>query len=67
MNYFDLSATWAISNSLMLRAGIRNLFDRDPPLTDYAVAPASDDSGNTFPNTYDVLGRQFFLGLNVKL
>jgi iron complex outermembrane receptor protein len=67
MNYFDLSATWAITDSLLLRAGIRNLLDRDPPLTDYATAPASDVSGNTFPNTYDVLGRQFFLGVNVKL
>ena len=67
MNYFDLSGTWALSDTLQLRGGIRNLMDKDPPLTDYATAPASDISGNTFPNTYDALGRQFFLGLNVKL
>ncbi len=54
-NYIDLSGTWAVSEGLELRAGIRNLFDKDPPLTDNNTAPASDINGNTFPNTYDSL------------
>lgn len=61
-NYFDLSGTWALSDSISLRAGVRNLFDRDPPVTDNNTSLASDVNGNTFPNTYDALGRTIFIG-----
>ncbi|HWX88711.1 MAG TPA: TonB-dependent receptor [Rhizomicrobium sp.] len=66
-NYIDLSATYALTPGLEIRGGIRNLFDQDPPLTDNNTAPASDINGNTFPNTYDALGRQIFLGVTAKL
>jgi len=62
-NYFDLSGTYAVSDSLALRAGVRNLFGINPPLTDNNSSLASDINGNTFPNTYDTLGRQIFLGV----
>jgi iron complex outermembrane recepter protein len=66
-NYIDLSATYALTPGLELRGGIRNLFDQDPPLTDNNIAPAADVNGSTFPNTYDVLGRQIFVGVTAKL
>jgi outer membrane receptor protein involved in Fe transport len=66
-NYFDLSGTWAFSNALMFRAGVRNIFGINPPLTDNNTAPASDINGNTFPNDYDALGRVFFVGVTAKL
>jgi outer membrane receptor protein involved in Fe transport len=66
-DYFDLSGTWAVADAIDLRAGVRNLFDQDPPLVDNNSAPASDVNNNTFPNTYDALGRIIFVGATVKL
>jgi iron complex outermembrane receptor protein len=66
-NYIDLSATYALTPGLELRGGIRNLFDQNPPLTDNNIAPASDINTNTFPATYDTLGRQIFIGITAKL
>jgi outer membrane receptor protein involved in Fe transport len=65
-NYFDLSGTWSVSDGVELRAGMSNIFDKKPPLVDNNSAPASDINGNTFPNTYDALGRIIFVGGTVK-
>ena len=66
-DYIDLSGTWAVSDQLELRGGVRNLFGRNPPLTDNNTAPASSINGNTFPGTYDALGRVVFIGATAKL
>ena len=66
-DYFDLSGTWAVADAIDLRAGVRNIFDKDPPVTDNNSAPASDVNNNTFPNTYDALGRVIFVGATIKL
>ncbi|HEY1633069.1 MAG TPA: TonB-dependent receptor, partial [Rhizomicrobium sp.] len=65
-NYFDLSGTWSVSDGVELRAGMSNIFDKKPPLIDNNSAPAADVNGNTFPNTYDALGRIIFVGGTVK-
>jgi len=39
------------------RAGINNLFDKDPPVVGSDDAPAN---GNTYPQIYDSLGRYIF-------
>ena len=66
-DYFDLSGTWAVADSIDLRAGVRNLFDQDPQVVDNNSAPSADVNSNVFPNTYDVLGRIIFVGASVKL
>ena len=67
-DYFDLAGSWTINKTLSLRAGINNLFDRDPPLVSSGTAdPSVFGNGNTFPQTYDALGRLIFLNLVVKL
>ncbi|HEX3673913.1 MAG TPA: TonB-dependent receptor, partial [Rhizomicrobium sp.] len=65
-NYFDLSGTWSVTDGVELRAGVSNIFNKNPPLVDNNSAPASDINGNTFPNTYDALGRVIFVGGTVK-
>jgi outer membrane receptor protein involved in Fe transport len=65
-DYFDLSGTWQVHPGLELRAGIDNIFQKDPPPIDQGLAAANIDSGNTFPGTYDVLGRTFFVGATAK-
>ena len=60
-SYFDLSFTWDVLDSVQLYGGLNNLFDKNPP-----IVGSSSPSANTFAATYDVLGRQVFLGVNAK-
>jgi iron complex outermembrane recepter protein len=64
MSYIDLSAIWTIRDGLSVRAGINNLFNKDPPIVavDYTGGAGTP---NTFP-TYDLLGRQAFVGFTAK-
>ena len=59
-SYIDLTASYAINKTVSLRAGVNNLFDKDPPIisTDYFSPPFV--SNNTYPSTYDPLGRYIF-------
>jgi outer membrane receptor protein involved in Fe transport len=58
-DYFDLAAVWDPTDSVSLRFGINNLFDKDPP-----ICPCN---GNTVPESYDALGRYIFAGANFRL
>jgi iron complex outermembrane receptor protein len=59
--YLDLVAQWKISENLIVRGGVNNVFDRDPPIT-----TIGSFTGNTFPQTYDALGRYLFLNVTAK-
>jgi len=63
ISYLDLSAGWKVLHNLELRAGINNVFDKDPPI----VSANVDASGaaNSFP-TYDQLGRELYAAFKVK-
>ncbi len=58
--YHDLSAAWAIDETFELSAGIRNLFDKEPPVYDNYI------DQNTDPSTYDMVGRFYFAGVRAK-
>src|SRR6267378_2836336 len=61
-DYFDIAATWNVSKIFTLRAGINNIFDKDPPIVSSILAdPAIFGNGNTFPQMYDTLGRLIFI------
>ncbi len=62
MDYFDLAASWEAGARLTLRAGVNNLFDREPPNAGDAAGPTIFGNGNTFPGLYDALGQYWFLG-----
>jgi iron complex outermembrane receptor protein len=67
-NYLDLALSWAITKQFTLWAGVNNVFDKDPPLagTSSGSAPTVSNSGNTFPQMYDPLGRRIFVSLTAK-
>ena len=66
-DYFDLAGAWQINKTFSLRGGINNVFDQDPPIVgNVATGPGSTGNGNTFPQTYDALGRLIFLNLTMK-
>ena len=61
-NYFDLAGTWNINKTFLVRAGINNIFDKDPPIVSSVLAdPSIFGNGNTFPQMYDTLGRLIFI------
>ena len=59
-SYLDLSGNWKVKPGLMLRAGVNNVLDTNPPLLDSGVTGSG--TPNTW-NSYDLLGRQIFVGL----
>ena len=59
MSYFDLALTARVAQKLNLRLGVNNIFDKDPPLTELGA------NGNTYPQTFDALGRFMFAGFTV--
>ena len=69
VSYIDLSVQWKIKDGYVLRAGANNLFDKDPPrgsFTNSGITPFGSGNGNTFPGTYDTLGRNLFVGLTAN-
>ena len=66
-DYFDIALQWNIDKTFSLRGGINNLLDKDPPLVGSGTAdPSVFGNGNTFPGTYDALGRLVFMNLTMK-
>jgi outer membrane receptor protein involved in Fe transport len=65
ISYIDLTATYHATKWLEVRAGVNNLFDRQPPIL---TNPSLQGGGqaNTFA-TYDVLGRQMYIAFTAKM
>ncbi|NTS64856.1 TonB-dependent receptor [Sphingomonas sp. HHU CXW] len=65
-NYIDLSAQFNASDMLTFTLGVRNLFDKDAPLVGNSVGSTAFNSGNTYPSTYDVIGRLYTFAARVR-
>ena len=65
-DYFDLTGRFKISDNLSLVGVVSNLFDTKPPLVGAAAGSTTFNSGNTFPSTYDALGRRYTVTVNVR-
>lgn len=63
-NYFDLAANWSITEKASVLVGINNILDDDPPLSS---AVGTTGNGNTYPQTYDALGRWVFIRAQIGL
>jgi len=71
-NYLDLSGQFALGKNVRMQVGINNLTDKDPPIITSGgggfgsdcptiTANLSSCNGNTWPGTYDALGRFIFV------
>ncbi|MFV0624265.1 TonB-dependent receptor domain-containing protein [Sphingomonas sp. ac-8] len=56
---FDLTTRLAVTENFSLTLVAQNLFDKKPPLVGNSIGSTSYNSGNTYPSTYDALGRRF--------
>lgn len=59
--YNDVRVNYDLNESISLRAGVNNVLNQDPRLYSPNV------QANTDPSTYDVLGRRFFFGVNMRM
>ncbi len=60
-NLVDLSFSFNITDQYNLSIGVNNLFDKKP-----TILGVNEEQANTFPGTYDVLGRDFFVSTRFK-
>ncbi|HEX7080143.1 MAG TPA: TonB-dependent receptor [Gammaproteobacteria bacterium] len=60
---FDITGRWAINDAYTLRAGIENVFDREPNRV--GVLPGVNEARGSTTSDYDQLGRRFFVSLGV--
>ncbi|MFC3579824.1 TonB-dependent receptor domain-containing protein [Sphingomonas hylomeconis] len=66
VSYFDLALTARIAENYNFRIGANNLLDKQPPLTGSQSCPAGPCNGNTFPGTYDAIGRYIYAGVTLE-
>jgi outer membrane receptor protein involved in Fe transport len=69
---FSLNGSYAVTDNVTLRAGVDNLFNKAPPLTGVNTANTNPAANGLLPGGsfnaqyYDVLGRRFYIGANMK-
>ena len=66
---FNLSGTYALFKNVTLRGGVDNLFNRAPPLEESnpgLIGSRFQLPGGSFSNQYDLVGRRFYIGANMK-
>ena len=59
--YWDLAATYDVTENISLRAGVNNVANQQPRLYSPNV------QANTDPSQFDVLGRRWFVGFNWRM
>jgi iron complex outermembrane receptor protein len=65
-DYFDLAARFDVTRNFEFVVTVNNLFDRKPPIVGSTIGTTTYNSGNTYPSTYDALGRAFAVSAKVK-
>ena len=65
-NYFDFTTRFNVNEHFDLTFTIKNLFDKKAPIVGNTAGSTTANAGNTFPATYDPLGRRFAAGARIK-
>lgn len=68
-SYFDIVGAYSIKDRYTLRVGVNNVLDKEPPFVTSGnggrpgsnLCPSGPCNGNTYPATYDALGRYLFI------
>ncbi|MDL2355375.1 MAG: TonB-dependent receptor [Pseudomonadota bacterium] len=65
-NYVDISAAWNVSKMIRLTLSVNNVANRQAPIVGGTIGTTTTNSGNTFPQYYDAVGRYVTLGAALK-
>jgi len=69
---FNLHGTFAVTPGIILRAGVDNILDKDPPIVERNLAPAPGTlaggsvAAGLGAGRYDILGRRYYVGVQAK-
>ena len=78
VDYFDVSFGYDVNENLTINLGVNNLFDTLPATPQFdaggnvinnvtgSLLGDNQEQANTYPSTYDVLGRDFFVSAAFK-
>jgi outer membrane receptor protein involved in Fe transport len=58
---FDLSFNFDVTDNVSITAGVNNLLDKKPP-----ILGTNQEQSNTFPSSYDTLGRDYFISVGFR-
>lgn len=64
-NLFDATVRYRMFENVTLTGTVANVFDKQAPLTGSFIGATGFNSGNTYPSTYDTLGRRFNIAAKV--
>ena len=73
-SYFDLAMTATVGDHYNFRMGVNNVLDKRPPLVQTGsgalagsnLCPTGPCNGNTYPGTWDALGRYLYAGVTLN-
>lgn len=65
-SYIDLAYRFEFMETAALTVGVQNLFDKKPPIVSSYIGATAYNSGNTYPVTYDALGRRYTATVSVS-
>jgi iron complex outermembrane recepter protein len=65
-DYFDMTMRFNVTDNFTFTATVQNLMNKQPPIIGSSIGSTAFDSGNTYPSTYDALGRRFAISGRVK-
>jgi len=63
--YQDFSVTFTATESATFTVGVKNLWDKEPPLVDYTIG--NNRNGAVSSSGYDFIGRSFFINAGFRL
>ncbi|MFC0136269.1 TonB-dependent receptor domain-containing protein [Massilia eurypsychrophila] len=64
-HYVDMSGAWKVNKNLRVTVSINNLANKKPPIVGGTIGSTGTNSGNTFPQNYDVVGRYITFGASL--
>jgi iron complex outermembrane recepter protein len=65
-HYFDFTTRFNVNENFDLTLTVMNILDSDPPDVGATIGSTTFNSGNTYPATYDALGRRFGAAARIK-
>lgn len=65
-HYFDLTARFNITDNVTFTVAVQNLLDNQPKVVGNTIGSTTYNSGNTYPSTYDALGRRYAASVKLK-
>ncbi len=66
LSYIDLAGQWQVNDQWRINLTVTNVTNQDAPFVATGIGPTTFNSGNTYPSSYDVLGRVLSVGVQAK-